>query len=172
VPFKFKSKIQSNKFAMSTFCGDVRDLDLENILERFDASVKGKFDRCANSDWCSEEIACSSCMKDTICNKSSRRRNSMFRVCRKFKFARKVASKLESMKVKLLQLKSPRRVEMVYSDMERTIDEQIRQGSNTPANSRPCSISMTMDNLDNFRGKLAEQVLDGHNSCSISCGGS
>uniref|UniRef100_A0A7S0Q9F3 Uncharacterized protein n=1 Tax=Cryptomonas curvata TaxID=233186 RepID=A0A7S0Q9F3_9CRYP len=164
---------------MSTYdqAEDEQNLDLENILERLDASVKGKFERCADISWCTvEENASSSCVKKSArlagiaLGKSARHRNSAVDVCRKSKFVRKIARKLESLNPKISKLKTPRRVVVASPVADRPADEQIRRGSNTPANSRPCSISMTMDQIENDRWKHSD--FNGPNSCSISCGAS
>ena len=145
--------------------------DLENILERFDPSVKGKFERCADISWCaSEEIASVPCAENSTGKSARRRHSAVDDVCRKSKFARKVARNLESLKKKISKHKTSRR-EMATSPIaDRPIDEQIRRGSNTPANSRPCSISMTMDQIEKSRFKNSD--IDGPTSCTISCGGS
>ncbi len=146
---------------------------LENILERFDASVKGKFERCANTGWCmSEDKDSLSCDSEAVslaykaAGKPSRRQA----FCSKSKFARKVARKLQSMKSKISKHKLCK-AEMVNSVISnQSLQEQLRKGSNTPANSRPCSISMTMEQIENSRWKHSADY-DG-NGNSISCGGS
>ncbi len=151
---------------------DATELNLDNILERFDPSVKGKFERCANTAWCaieekvdSEAAACLAV--NAACGKSMKHRNTLSRLCRKSKLVRKIAKKLENIRVKLLKCKSPRRVKITS---DRSIEEQICQGSNTPAHSRPSSISTTMDQIENSMGKHVEYANQTDNA--MLCGGS
>jgi uncharacterized protein (UPF0147 family) len=148
---------------------DATELNLDNILERFDPSVKGKFERCANTAWCASEenfdSEAAACLAVKAAGKSKQHRNTLSRLCRKSKLVRKIAKKLENIRVKLLKNKSPRRVKITS---DRSIEEQICQGSNTPAHSRPSSISTTMDQIENSTGKHVEYANQTDNS--MLCG--
>ncbi len=155
---------------------EVKGLGLENVLELFDPSVKEKFQRCATSIWCTngESERKSFVEKETrlavkMASKSTRRRKAALFVCSKSKWARKVASKLEHINVKLLKLKT----RAANAASPRPIQEQIRQGSNTPAtpaNSRPSTITTTLNQIEKSRWKHADYArLD---TSAMLCGAS
>ncbi len=158
---------------------EVKGLDLENILELFDQSVKEKFERCATSIWCTNATNGESDRKSfveqetrlavKIASKSTRCRNAALFVCSKSKWARKVARKLEHINVKLSKLK----IRATKAASPKPIQEQIRQGSNkpaTPANSRPSSITTTLNQIEKSRWKHADYArLD---TSAMLCGAS
>jgi hypothetical protein len=129
------------------------------ILELFDQSAKGKFERCSSTAWCNVSPLR---VEETPCL-SFRKRRNFAHLCRKFKLARKIAMKLESLKAKCSELKTPFRGKKLHPVADLRIEEQILQGNNTPANSRPSSISTTMDQIGAPRRKSAD--CDGPEKC-------
>ncbi len=104
-----------------------------------------------------------------IASKSTRRRNAALFVCSKSNWARKVVRKLEHLNVTLSKLK----IRAAKAASPRLIQEQIRQGSNTPAtpaNSRPSSITTTLNQIQKSRWKHADYArLD---TSAMLCGAS
>jgi hypothetical protein len=123
--------------------------ELADILNRFDPSAKGKFDRSGHTEWCTDS---SDRMEGPSTHKKSIPRNVASRLlCSKSKFVGKVANRLECMKGKLL--KQRRLYRRVQKGRASLVSEQITHGSNTPASSRPSSISMTLDQIESLRRK-------------------
>ena len=124
---------------------------LENILDKLDPSVKEKFDRCSRTDWCLTDASDSAGFPKHDVPLSSGARAKKIAVkntFKRFKLARKVAKKLVCMKTKTSK---SRKLSNRFHTTETTkpkIDTLIAKGSNTPASSRPNSISMTMEQLE------------------------
>ena len=148
--------------------------ELVEILDRFDESVKGKFERCAHNDWCvgsgPENVATGNLNKRKEGPRAAACGASVRLLCKNSRFARKVAFKLASIKPKLVR-KVKRSAKKCRSVNK--VDTEIAKGSNTPASSRPSSISMTMDQIDAARWKHSGTYPgETGNSCSISVGSS
>ena len=127
--------------------------ELADILNRFDPSAKGKFDRSAHIEWCNEGNH--EAEDSSTCQKSIPRNLASRILCSKSNFVSRVAKKLESMKIKLQRnRRSSKRAEKRRA----FVSEQITHGSDTPASSRPSSISMTMDQIENLRRKMPSMV--------------
>ena len=146
------------------------DDDLVNILDKFDPSVKGKFERCARTDWCVAEA-------DNKVSKSGKRSKSKIflrsKLARKSKFLKKVSKKLECMKVKTCKISKSSKVRMESCSHQAEasavhIESKIRNGSNTPASSRPSSINMTMEQIESIRKSVEPQFNQETSCCSIS----
>ena len=133
---------------------DECDGSLASIVHRLDQSVKEKFERCAKIDWCinDDDLATdSSCAKTPTLSVTGS--GSQKKLHSQSKFMSKVARRLACMKRKLTKAKKvSKRLKSVASKL----DDQVTKGSNTPASSRPSSIVLTMDQIENYRSKNIE----------------
>ena len=124
---------------------DQRAKDIQNIIDSLDPSVRGKFERCAQNDWCSA-------------GKSNEGANRF--LCKK-SLAYKVSKKLSCMKGKLGKLVKTSKVlkkshTVILDRCINMPDDQITKGSNTPVSSRPNSMTLTMDQIQCFPLKNVE----------------
>ena len=138
--------------------------DLTNILNRFDPSARDKFERSADAEWCGDdshgnEESASKASKSSVRNLKSRL------LCTKSKFVRRVAKKMDCMKNKL-----PKRFAVtprIQKAKASIFSDEITRGSNTPANSRPSSISIPADKFDQLRRKQSPPCFN-EGSCSAT----
>jgi DNA primase catalytic subunit len=143
-----------------------RPQELEEIMDRFDESVKGKFERCADTEWCAGIRDETEARKTVIKAKKAWGRGVVLRsLCEKSKLVRKVARKLTSLKSKIT-----RKVRIGARKNASAVNTQIAKGSNTAASSRPSSISMTMDQIDSAYWIKSGTNPEHYSSCSISVG--
>ena len=136
------------------------------ILEKFDASVTDKFERCSQSEWCNSSS--SEFSKTPSCSKHKSLKVASHLLCTKSAIVRRVAKKLVCMQDKLPKIKhvfkSTRGGQQPKLSFA-AFDESITKGSNTPASSRPSSMSITADQIENLRGKQSPNLnVDGVDS--------
>jgi hypothetical protein len=119
----------------------MENAELCNIMQMFDPSVTEKFQRCSKPDWCKISPAR---------NRDSRR----IATCTKL-FVLRAARKLVCMRGKLSKIRKAKfqRNKQQPNQSSIIFDQQILKGSNTPASSRPSSLSITMDQIECLQGK-------------------
>ena len=132
-----ESQMQSN---------DHMENDLQNIVKHFDPSVQAKFERCAHNDWCTRHVS----------REGRKRRDANRVVSRRKSVIRRTLKKLVCMKGKLAK------IQKILKKVRSTpycpppnykLDDEITRGSNTPASSRPSSVTLTMDQFPSIRVK-------------------
>jgi hypothetical protein len=140
--------------------------ELASIVEQFYSSVQGKFERSGCSDWDQEQMqnSTNNDTKEPSKRKLASRHDLVMRLLRsRPKFFKKLSKRVVGIKKKVQMAKKPRSFPKTNAASFQ-MDDQITKGSNTPVNSRPSSISISVDHIDGFRQK----VMEGNSTTDIS----
>ena len=138
---------KSNLIHRDIMLSDDDNQELVDILNRFDSSTKGKFERCAHTEWCVNGTGKKGAR---LTHTQVSRCHAARLLCNDSKFVQRIAKKLSCMKGKVFKTRTG--FSRAHKRKSNLISEQITKGSNTPA-SRPSSISITLEQLDSLHRK-------------------
>ena len=124
---------------------------LAKILNKFGPSVKEKFERCSDTEWClAEAVTYLPVPKQDARQRTKARCNGSAArsLVKQSRLARKVLKKLVCMKAKTSKVRKESRQARQTKANPTNVNTLICRGGNTPASSRPSSMSMTMEHIE------------------------